>query len=238
MKCEIIQDLLPSYIENLTSEESNKEIKNHLSDCEECKKVYQEMTAEVGGIPKADTDGAKLFKKVKKNLFLQRVGMLLLILILLTAGIFLYKHSDLKPGILYAELPDRNVTALYELENGDIYLEVIMPQNINRFRIEDPTVDENYQLTKDYEQDFEASLVFYSTLWNRILYVDHNRPAEGHPVIIKRGNLIEREGTTASFEAISSGRKNSKEYKVIWKEGDPIEKAPADIEQKAKEFGD
>lgn len=56
-------------------------------------------------------------------------------------------------------------------------------------------------------------------------------------VIIKRGNLIKMEGTTASFEAIASGRKNSKEYKVIWKEGDPIEKASADIEQKAKRFG-
>lgn len=238
MKCEIIQDLLPSYIENLTSEESNKEIRSHLSGCEECKKVYQEMTAEVGEILKADTDGAELFKKVKKNLFLQKVGMLLLILILLTTGMFLFKHSDLRNGIQYVELPDRNVTALYELENGDIYLEVIMPQKVNRFRIEDPTTDENYQLTKDYGQSFEALLVFYSTRWDRIRDVDDNRPAETTPVIIKRGNLIKMEGTTASFETIASGRKNSKEYKVIWQEGNPIEKAPADIEQRSKEFGD
>lgn len=237
MKCEIIQDLLPSYIENLTSEESNKEIRNHLSDCEDCKKVYQEMTAEVSEIPKADTDGAELFKKVKKNLFLQKIGMLLLILILLTTGIVLFKHSDFRNGTQYVELPDRNVTALYELENGDIYLEVILPKKVNRFQIEDPTTDENYLLKKDYGQSFEALLVFYSTRWDRIRYVDDNRPAEEISLIIKRGNLIKMEGTTASFEAIASGRKNSKEYKVIWKEGDPIEKAPADIEQKAKEFG-
>lgn len=43
MKCEIIRDLLPSYIDELTSEESNWEIKEHLKTCPECKKYLEEM---------------------------------------------------------------------------------------------------------------------------------------------------------------------------------------------------
>ena len=33
MKCEIIRDLLPSYVDGLTSEESNREITAHVAEC-------------------------------------------------------------------------------------------------------------------------------------------------------------------------------------------------------------
>ena len=47
MKCEIIRDLLPLYIDGLTSKESNQEIEKHLKNCEECQKYYQEMTGDI-----------------------------------------------------------------------------------------------------------------------------------------------------------------------------------------------
>lgn len=46
MKCEMIRDLLPLYIDGLTSKESNQEIEKHLKNCEECQKYYQEMTGD------------------------------------------------------------------------------------------------------------------------------------------------------------------------------------------------
>ena len=33
-KCKIVTDLLPNYIENLTSEDTNKFIEEHLNSCE------------------------------------------------------------------------------------------------------------------------------------------------------------------------------------------------------------
>ena len=39
-KCYLIRDLLPSYIDELTGEETNKEIENHLNECPDCKKAY------------------------------------------------------------------------------------------------------------------------------------------------------------------------------------------------------
>ena len=41
--CKIVQDLLPNYIENLTSEETNTFIEEHLTECEDCKKIYETM---------------------------------------------------------------------------------------------------------------------------------------------------------------------------------------------------
>ena len=35
--CKIVQDLLPNYIEKLTSDETNIFIEKHLKECEDCK---------------------------------------------------------------------------------------------------------------------------------------------------------------------------------------------------------
>ena len=42
-KCNVIQDLLPNYIEKLTSAETNEYIENHLKECDECTKILQDM---------------------------------------------------------------------------------------------------------------------------------------------------------------------------------------------------
>lgn len=43
MKCEIIRDLLPSYLDGLTSEESNQAVEEHLKECEACMAYLQTM---------------------------------------------------------------------------------------------------------------------------------------------------------------------------------------------------
>lgn len=41
--CKIVEDILPTYIENLTSEETSEFIEEHIENCEECKKILQNM---------------------------------------------------------------------------------------------------------------------------------------------------------------------------------------------------
>ena len=43
--CAIVRDLLPMYIEELTSEESSAFVREHLSQCDECRAEYERMTA-------------------------------------------------------------------------------------------------------------------------------------------------------------------------------------------------
>lgn len=43
LECYIAKDLLPSYIDHLTCNDTNKRIEEHLSECEDCQKVYDEM---------------------------------------------------------------------------------------------------------------------------------------------------------------------------------------------------
>ncbi len=45
--CNIIQDLLPNYIEGLTNEETNKFIEEHLKGCRECKEMLENMQTDL-----------------------------------------------------------------------------------------------------------------------------------------------------------------------------------------------
>lgn len=68
-ECKVIQDLLPTYVENLTNEETNNFIKEHLKTCEDCKKALDSMQKEikVNG-QKPDNREIKFMKKYKRKL--------------------------------------------------------------------------------------------------------------------------------------------------------------------------
>jgi hypothetical protein len=94
MKCEIIQDLLPSYIERLTSLHSNEEIEKHLQTCESCRQSYHEMTATANlNVPIVDKDevnNLNYFKKVKSKNIKVIVLSILSVIILAAALIGLF----------------------------------------------------------------------------------------------------------------------------------------------------
>jgi len=69
MKCEIIRDLLPSYVDELTSVESNEAIQEHMEQCEECREILMEMQKEISsGRKKSEEDrDIQPFIKVKRE---------------------------------------------------------------------------------------------------------------------------------------------------------------------------
>ncbi|SEA48695.1 Putative zinc-finger [Pseudobutyrivibrio sp. ACV-2] len=46
-ECELVNDLLPGYVDKKTSIETNKFIEEHFKSCEECRKLYEAMIDEV-----------------------------------------------------------------------------------------------------------------------------------------------------------------------------------------------
>lgn len=49
LSCNIVRDLLPNYVERLSSEETNESIREHLKECPTCMDVYLSMTEHVDG---------------------------------------------------------------------------------------------------------------------------------------------------------------------------------------------
>lgn len=102
MKCEMIRDLLPLYIDGLTSEESNKEIDKHLKTCRECREYYREMTGEISEavpISEEEIQDVELIKKIKRQRRKRILGVVcgaVLVLAMLTALLLPRFYSHVK----------------------------------------------------------------------------------------------------------------------------------------------
>ncbi len=68
-ECKVVQDLLPNYIEGLTTKETNEFIEEHLKDCNECQNVLKNMKDELT-VNKQKRDGREVeyIKKYNKKM--------------------------------------------------------------------------------------------------------------------------------------------------------------------------
>lgn len=88
--CEIVQDLLPNYIDRLTNEETNEFIEEHLKECSKCKEIFENMKKDLN-VDKTDknTREVKYIKKYNKKL---RILELLVIVLLIIALAFMTNY--------------------------------------------------------------------------------------------------------------------------------------------------
>ena len=95
-QCEIVQDLLPLYVDGACSESSVAMVKEHLESCPECKTLYEKLCSDTGeGTLKAEMVGvvAKREKKVKKKRLLTIVASVVLTIVLIFTVINLWPAS-------------------------------------------------------------------------------------------------------------------------------------------------
>ena len=78
--CKIVQDLLPNYIEKLTNEETNLFIEEHLKECNECKKVLNNMKKDLKvNSSKRDDREVKYIKKYSNKMKILKTILLMII---------------------------------------------------------------------------------------------------------------------------------------------------------------
>lgn len=109
MKCEIANDLLTLYVEDLCSPETRKEVEAHLGECPECSKKLEhyrkELKNEVSNIGEADdekkdavSEMAEIepMKKVKKKMKRSKwkIAVLSLVLLVMLAGIGILSFGE------------------------------------------------------------------------------------------------------------------------------------------------
>ena len=81
-ECKIVQDLLQNYIEKLTNEETNKYIEEHLKNCENCKKVLENMQKDIQvNDLKRTKKEVKYIKKFSNKMKLLKAIIILIILV-------------------------------------------------------------------------------------------------------------------------------------------------------------
>lgn len=80
--CKIVQDLLPNYIENLTNDETNNFIEEHLRECNECQNVFENMRNDLNiKSEKIDRREVNYIKKFSNKMKTLKFILLILIII-------------------------------------------------------------------------------------------------------------------------------------------------------------
>ena len=94
MNCNIVKDLIPLYIDGCCSEESRKIVEEHIKDCDECKKLFEDMKSSSEVITVSQSP--KTFSKLNdwKASVLQSV-LLFVSFSLITIGVALESRTPL-----------------------------------------------------------------------------------------------------------------------------------------------
>lgn len=99
LTCEVVQDLLPSYVDGLTSDVSNQAVEQHMKTCESCRKLYSEMREPMNGEDVSEiNDGQKAdskksseidyLKKIRKKNRMRILAAVLIVVIAVGVGLW------------------------------------------------------------------------------------------------------------------------------------------------------
>ncbi len=117
LSCGVVRDLLPLYAENLTTEETNALMREHLAACEACsaelKKLQQPMAAPTA----APSSGDNALKLVRKGIRARRVTAVLFAALLVFVAMLTVFSRMVRPQ--YISYRDSGVAVVIS-ENGDV----------------------------------------------------------------------------------------------------------------------
>ena len=99
LTCEVVQDLLPSYVDGLISDVSNQAVEQHMKTCESCRKLYSEMrepmngedVSEINDGQKADSQKSSeidYLKKIRKKNRMRILAAVLIFAIAVGVGLW------------------------------------------------------------------------------------------------------------------------------------------------------
>lgn len=215
-ECNVVRDLMPLVLDRVASDESRALVEEHMGSCEECRKQYEEMKADMPEETRAEYEAEqrdivrtlKQMKRQKKTRRILRVVLPVVIsLAVLIGGMTLYGwlwQWDTVP--LENDLYHLN---LVQMKTGKIEVIAERFDSVNSsVMFEGRTEDGKYNL---YLR-FRVPLI-HSTekkLENR-----------------RKGSLMSIE-IDPQIDEIRQG--SPENYKTIWKKGDPIPEASEEME--------
>ncbi len=145
--CEVIQDLLPSYCDGVTSELSNKLVEGHLKKCKNCKNILEEMNKQISlNYEKKQEERISFLKKYNKNMV--KAILITIAVILLIINILIDVFYVILPKCdFFVDINDISVYANYVRYSDDGKISEV------NFSIK----HDKYILTCDEYEEFDES---------------------------------------------------------------------------------
>lgn len=235
LSCEVVQDLLPSYVDCLTSDVTNQSIETHIQNCTSCREILNRMKhPEISEIKMQNHD-IDFFKKVRakarlQTLFFAIITVIAVIAAVLINAFFIGKKVN-NPSLVQIDAtvknfhimlkgnltdPGKGISAVkFDNKNGSIHVTVLETKRSN--------FNKNY-FKADYNSNNAISQVW---LGDRILWDNGENISDGvsqlyktkHPYI---GNMPQNEDSALAlgiWKAIGtySNELQTKEEPYGWK---------------------
>lgn len=172
-KCEVIKDLLPLYVDGVSSKESDKIIEEHLKECKECKENYENLkdSSFIDEIKHNSSDNEsskKAMKSIKSKIFRGKLLFAIIAVVFVLICLFTtytYMNNKIIP-INY----DNNVSIVEK--NGNIYA---ILKNNTYVNAKSKIVE-----TTNEKGEIETTLYFYfsTTLWDKTFNTSSNYSSE------------------------------------------------------------
>lgn len=107
INCNVIKDLLPSYLEDICSQETKKLVEEHLNECNACKGLAKMMAETELSAGKADLQEIDYMKKVKRHFMHNNLFLFGLLLLLIVVGmvIVITNYGAIPLRLYYVILP-------------------------------------------------------------------------------------------------------------------------------------
>lgn len=217
-QCSVVRDLMPLVLDRVASDDSRELIENHLNACEECRKQYNDMKANLPEESRAAYEAdqrqfVEAMKAVKKKRLQRRLLSLgvafICCVVAAFGGLFAYdrlfwQYTVPVDNTLYT-------LSLCQLANGNILVNADM-SNIN--------FNTNSEVSEVYDND---AGILYVALYTTPIPSKYQNGDAGHRI----HRLAEFEESSAITE-IRQG--TPKDYVVLWKQGEPITDASQEME--------
>ena len=118
--CELINDLLPLYADDVCSEESKSAVAEHIAECEKCRTQLEKMGRPISVDPAADI---AVMKRIKKRIRIEKIvivgiSAILLLIVMFAVNFFVF---EMDYTMDYGKCDLANNIAVEQDENGDLW---------------------------------------------------------------------------------------------------------------------
>lgn len=189
--CEIIQDLLPLYVDDVCSAKSKICVEEHLVECAECRKYLQTLK---GGLPMLEDDinttqireiETAFFKKIKHDINVEKYIFTSIVIICTLFGLgvalFLWGGALKAPKVVVFEdyqgpnlplsLVNETEAVVADREIEVDYTDYKYPTTVGNNETRKVKISDKYILTNTTDEDVEIELAYgtvgdYGTNWN------------------------------------------------------------------------
>jgi len=232
LKCEVVKDLLPIYLDGIASEVTNREVKDHLEECPDCTASYEVMNTPDRIAKSTARTKIKFLKRIKrKHLITTNVCVLCAVVILVVLyQVNEYLHILSQP----VSTIDVAISDIYLLSNGNVICKVTISDDLpyyengshSAFSINDDTMygatHMQYSLYSKYfakhNDELSAGGNYYYAVFNTPEFIT-----------INDGEIAVKGTVTLAYEGLPD-----ENPLIIWQNGDPLSLAPAELEEYAK----